>query len=232
YRLSSNDLTIPAIDVSSGTPLPMTAQNEGVRMNTLLDIPNQTIARIGPKLTFDRVDSPVDPRSGFTGDLAFELAHRRFAGPLGSAAPFWRVLASFDAFVPILRLGHRELSESTMLGGPLVVAMGLRYGEAHPLRSGESVPLTETFAYGGDLSVRGIEEKASTVAFLGANYLFTSSVELRWYFLQTSFGAFQIAALTDAGTVAYHFTDLRRSPTVSVGGAFRFITPVGPVSIA
>jgi outer membrane protein insertion porin family len=230
YRLTSNDLTIPAVDVNS--QLPMSAQNEVIKMNTLLDIPNQTIARIGPKLTFDRIDSPVDPRSGFTGDLTLELAHPTLAGPIGSAAPFWRVLASFDAFVPLLTLGRRELSESTILGGPVVFAMGLRYGEAHPIRTGESVPLTETFAYGGDLSVRGIQEKASTAAFLGANYLLTSSFELRWYFLQASFGAFQLAALTDAGMVSYQFTDILHAPTVSVGGALRFITPVGPVSVA
>src|SRR5262249_24340244 len=125
-----------------------------------------------------------------------------------------------------------EINGAVTLGGPLVLASGLRYGVTHPLRGNAPVPLTETFAYGGDLSVRGIQEKASTVAFLGANYLATGSFELRWYFLQTSFGAFQIAALTDVGSASFHLREIFRSPTASIGGAFRFITPIGSVSIA
>ena len=62
---------------------------------------------------------------------------------------------------------------SVTFGGPLVAAAGLRYGVARPFSG--SVPTTETFAYGGDLDVRGIDERASIVAFLGANYLLTST---------------------------------------------------------
>jgi outer membrane protein assembly complex protein YaeT len=230
YRLSSTDLQIPLFE-ANGAP-GSSAQNTPQVINALLDIPNQTIARVGPRLTFDRVDSPVDPRSGFSGDLTLELAHPRFAGPLAGAPPFWRLLASLDTFIPLGEPLAHSLSESTVIGGPLVLAVGIRYGVAHPLRSHEPVPLTETFAYGGDLSVRGIQEKASTVAFLGANYLLTSSFELRWYFLQTAIGAFQIASLTDVGNASYHLGNILDAPTISAGAAFRYISPIGPVSIA
>lgn len=232
YKLSSNNLTVPIQDISSGQ-VPITAQNDLIRVAQLLEVPNQTIGRVGPHLTIERTDSIVDPRSGYSGDISFEFAHPTLAGPLAlRAAPFWRFLWTADAFVPIVDLGSRDLSGSTRLGGPLVLATGVRYGTAEPLRSDQNVPLTETFAYGGDLDVRGVVEKASTVAFLGANHVITSTLELRYYFLHTSFGDLQIAGITDQGFASYRLANIFAAPTVSAGGAFRFVTPVGPVSFA
>lgn len=229
YRLTSSDLTLP---LDSPLAARLAAQGQDARLRSFLAIPNQTIGRIGPKLTFDRVDSPIDPHSGYSGDITLELASPLFAGPLNGANPFWRLLGTLDGYVNLGTPLSIELSESTSIGGPVVWAVGTRYGQARQLKSGEPVPLTETFFYGGDLSVRGVEERASNVAFFGANFLWFGSTELRWYFLQTSFGAFQLAALTDAASASYELRDLFKSPTVSVGSALRFVTPVGPISFA
>jgi outer membrane protein insertion porin family len=199
---------------------------------TLLDTQNVTIARLVPSVAVRRLDSPVDPRKGYAADLRLEGAHKALGGPFINKATFWRFLSSVEAYYPVLTLFETELSETVRLGGPLVVAGNLVYALGHPFGGSNELPITETFDYGGDLSVRGIDERASVNAVSNANYLLRGSLELRYYFLQASFGSFQIAAISDAGSVARHLNQLTADPTVTAGAAFRYITPVGPLSVA
>lgn len=198
----------------------------------LTNTPNVTIARIVPSLMARRLDSPVDPRAGYGADLRFEVAHSALAGPLNGGANFWRFMSSVEGYLTLGKPGETELSEAVTVGGPLVVAQNLAYSLGHPYGGTHELPLTETFYYGGDLSVRGISERASWDSLRLANYLFRGTTELRYYFLQTSIGSFQLAALSDYGMVSRHLADLFSQPTISAGGAFRYITPVGPVSLA
>jgi outer membrane protein assembly factor BamA len=227
YRLSSTDLVVPVGEMN----IPQTVQNEAIRLNQLLLVPNQTIARIGPRIAYDRLDTKLDPHSGFSGDATLEFAHPVLAGPLKGTAPFWRGLLGINIFVDLGTPVSEALSSSFKLGGPIVLATGIRYTMAKSLGS-SPVPLTETFAYGGDLSVRGIQENASTAAFLGATYMITASLEIRYYLLETPIGTLQLAAISDSGFVSYNLGALLDSPTVTAGGAMRFVTPVGPISVA
>jgi outer membrane protein assembly factor BamA len=203
--------------------------------------PNETIARVIPRFQITRVDSTADPRSGYLGDLRFELAHRYLVGGLSGAPAFWRALGSLAGYVdlgpPFGRSTEPESGgepgEGVFFSGPVVVALGVAYGVAFPFAGTTAVPLSETFAYGGDLSVRGIEERASQSAFPGANYLLTSSLELRWYFYESPvFGALQAALLTDLGLTGFTLSGLFREPTITVGASLRYVTAVGPISIA
>jgi outer membrane protein assembly complex protein YaeT len=188
-------------------------------------------ARIVPGLRVSRLDSPVDPRSGYAADLRLELAHRILAGPI-NGADFWRAITGMQGYLKLGTPFREDLTETLRFGGPVVLAAAADYGVAHPWAKTESLPNSESFYYGGDTSVRGMRRRASQQGFPDANYMFTGTLELRWYFLQGSFGALQIAALSDYGTVSYDMGELFKEETISVGGAIRYVTPVGPLSVA
>lgn len=197
-----------------------------------IDTQNVTIARLVPSVAVRRLDSPVDPRKGYASDLRLEVAHSALGGPFRNKATFWRALTSLEGYLPLVTLFDTEVSETIRLGGPLVLAGNLVYALGHPFGGSNELPITETFDYGGDLSLRGLRERASINAVPNANYLLRGTVELRYYFLQASFGSFQIAALADAGSVARHLDQITKDPSYSAGAAFRYITPVGPLSLA
>jgi outer membrane protein assembly factor BamA len=182
---------------------------------------------------WNKLDSQVDPRSGFTGDLRFELGLRALAFNIDDSSNFYRVLTTqsvfFDLGSPFSKRGRRTRG----FLGPFVLAFGADFGIAKPILGSPFVPYSETLAYGGDLSVRGLQERASAVGFPGANYLLTATTELRWYLYQNPIaGSIQIAPLVDIGFASYDIARLFNQPTLSVGAALRYVTPVGPVSIA
>ncbi|MCC7384966.1 MAG: BamA/TamA family outer membrane protein [Deltaproteobacteria bacterium] len=233
----------PAIVASLGYELSASEQtlkpvtDPGVIGPPLAD-PIATIGRLVPRLTFDRRDSFVDPRHGYFVDLRFELANRVLAGPFFDAARnFWRAIASAQGYLELGAPLAYTFDDGGTLAGPLVLAALARYSVAHPYGFVDArvqpVPLAETFAYGGDLSVRGLTEGASKVGFPGANYLFVGSLELRFYLLQDfSFGSIQLAAFADLGAAGYHLSELFDAPTIGVGPALRYVTPIGPLSLA
>jgi outer membrane protein insertion porin family len=193
--------------------------------------PQGTIARLVPNASFDGRDSFVDPHRGFYADARFEMASRYFA-PVEGGASFVRLLLSAQLYVRLATLLREHLEEKGTLGGPLVLALATSYGAAHPWMGTSTMPASETFAYGGDNSVRGIPDRASSVAFPGALQLSVDTVELRWYAWQGAFGVLQLAAFADAGTVAYTFTSLYRNLTLTAGPILRYVLPVGPLSVA
>lgn len=61
----------------------------------------------------------------------------------------------------------------------------------------------------------------------------TLSAELRAYLVENlGFGSVQLAAFVDSGTVATSLDRLYRAYTLSIGPALRYVTPIGPISVA
>lgn len=194
--------------------------------------PKGNIGRIVPSVHLDRRDSFVDPRQGYVADLRFEVALTALT-PLPGGSDFWRFITTEQGYLTLGTPFETPIGGEKLLGGPVVAAVGVTFGAERPFGSSRLVPETETFYYGGDFSVRGMVNRGSRIGFPGANYLFVGSGELRWYFLQNIvFGSFQLALFTDVGAVSYDTPSLFSSPTVSVGAALRFVTPVGPLSLA
>ena len=203
-------------------------------------IPGATVGKLVPRLRYDRLDSFTDPRSGFSGETRFELAAGALAGPLPEwiddqrdPPAFWRFHTKLAAFITVGTPFTAPIDETIVFGGPVVAMIAARYLGARPFGGTLAVPDSETYAYGGAHSVRGMEERASYRAFIGAEFLTVLNTELRWYVLQNLFiGHLQIAAFADVGTVAYNFDQLFDDLTISVGGAIRYVTPIGPLSLS
>lgn len=194
---------------------------------------NATIGRVFVSADADRTDSPVDPRRGYRFHSRLELASRYLAANVANASSFWRMVHKVGGYLPLGTPLPIRGDDNEQLGGPVVVAAALGYSMGQPFDRSTQLPPSEAFYYGGDMSVRGIKERASTVAFPTARYLATANVELRWYFVQNlSFGSFQLAGFADAGTVSNSAKQLFNAVTVSVGTVLRYVTPIGPLSIA
>ena len=195
---------------------------------------NTIIARLRPSIGLDARDSFVDPRRGYNVELTLEGAHPALAGPAGRrSTAFWRLLPGAQAFVPLGVPLRIELTPQRALGGPLVLAVGLSYGAAGPFGRRGGVPTGETFGFGGDADVRGLRNRGSAKLLDYADYVVTGSTELRWYVLeQFGFGSVQLAAFVDGGAVAANLGSLGRRGVLSAGPSLRYVTPVGPLSLA
>ena len=190
-----------------------------------------TTGRIIPSLVIDTRDAPLDPHRGYAVNLQFEAAQRYLAGPFyDDAASFWRVLTGAQGFVQIAKPTLMHLTRRRTLGGPLVLAMSLQYNIEGPWTHGGSVPNAETFSYGGDFSVRGLATGATS--FLLSQALVQGTAELRFYFFQVGIGTLQVAGFTDFATAAMRTSGLFREITVTAGPALRYVTAVGPLSVA
>jgi outer membrane protein insertion porin family len=196
--------------------------------------PEATIGRVFARLSADRRDSVIDPRSGYLAELRLELANRQLAQPFAADAyDFWRLLPTARGYLELGAPLEARLDEGQIIGGPFVLAGSLGYGLARAYGESTVVPQSESFAYGGDQSVRGLGDGASRLGFVAPTYLLYGSVELRYYALQNfGFGTIQLAGFTDLGAVGAHLGELLDDPTVSVGAALRYVTPIGPLSVA
>ncbi len=187
------------------------------------------VGRLVPALSFDKRDAFVDPTQGYSGDLRLELAHSSLA-PIGEGYSFLRMVGSSQVYWRAGTPLRRRLRGERYLGGPVVIAGAVNFGGALPYGASDSLPEAEAFFYGGDYSVRGLSSRASRP---GAPFLFVGNLEARWYLLEGfGFGALQVAAFADYGTVARSFNSLFEENTVSVGPAVRYVTPVGPISLS
>ncbi|RYF11560.1 MAG: hypothetical protein EOO40_03120 [Deltaproteobacteria bacterium] len=184
-----------------------------------------------PSLLFDTRDAPLDPHRGWALDGRFELGLPAFAGPLPGAAPFWRTLVGAQGYIRLATAHLWRLEAGDYVGGDLVLALSLSYDAAGPIGAGGFVPSSETFAYGGDFSVRGLPKDASRAA-IEALAAATASAELRLYLLRLGFGTLQLAGFVDLGTVAGSSDGLFVQTTCTAGPALRYVTPVGPLSLA
>lgn len=196
--------------------------------------PEATIGRVFARLSADHRDSVIDPRSGYLAELRLELANRQLAQPFAADAyDFWRLLPSARGYLELGAPLEARLDEGQIIGGPFVLAGSLGYGLARAYGQSTVVPQSESFAYGGDQSVRGLADGASRLGFVAPTYLLYGSLELRYYALQNfGFGTIQLAGFTDLGAVGAHLGELLDDPTLSVGAALRYVTPIGPLSVA
>lgn len=199
-----------------------------------LSIPSDTIARLVPAILIDARDAPMDPHSGYALDLRFEIGHPYLAGPFyAEAAQFWRFISGLQGYYTLGTPVAVRLDEAHHAGGPVIAAASFQYSAAGPWGAKGRVPRSETFAYGGDFSVRGLLLRASALAIADAHYMTVSVFELRWYVLQNfGFGSVQLAGFADVGTIARRPAALFGDTTVSVGPVLRYVTPVGPLSLA
>lgn len=216
YRLSATDITLPQ-PLLSTDPL----------------LSDATAGRLFVEGELAQVDSLVDPRRGYRTGLLLELAHPYLAPFLTTNAAFYRTAWYSSAMYPFDGPVLFRGDGGKALTGPFVIAGALDLGWAGPWPGQGVLPLPETFFYGGDQSLRGALPRASLVAEQQGRFLFRTSAELRWYFLDNlAVGAFQIALFTDVGTVSRYLEDLFAVTTVSIGVALRYITPIGPLSLA
>jgi outer membrane protein assembly factor BamA len=197
-------------------------------------LPDTTIARLIPIVDVSRRDSPIDTTQGYNFNLRLELGHPALAGFLHrGATAFWRLLAGVQGYVPLGTPLALHLDEHRTLGGPFVLAAALQYNAAGPWTRHGAVPPSETFGYGGDFSVRGLANRASTQQFDNAHYMVTGSVELRWYAIPNlGFGTIQLAGFADVGSVSADLRHVLHSVTVTAGPVLRYVTPIGPLSLA
>src|SRR6185437_8168282 len=108
-------------------------------------------------LSIDKRDSPIDPHKGYRWDGRLDIAHPVLAGPFyNDAHAFWRIITSIQGFVTLGTPLARRIDENRRIGGPLVAALSLQYNAAGPWSHNGYVPVSESFAYGGDFSVRGL----------------------------------------------------------------------------
>lgn len=196
--------------------------------------PEATIGRVFARLSADRRDSVIDPRRGYLAELRLELANRQLAQPFAADAyDFWRLLPTARGYLELGAPLEARLDEGQIIGGPFVLAGSLGYGLARAYGESRDVPQSESFAYGGDQSVRGLSDGASRLGFVAPTYLLYGSLELRYYALQNfGFGTIQLAGFADVGAVGDHLGELLDDPTLSVGAAVRYVTPIGPLSVA
>lgn len=188
--------------------------------------------RLVPRLRFDWLDQPLDPRRGFKTELRFELAHRGLS-PFSNGGQFWRLQGSIGGYVPLGQPIQIALGRESRVGGPWVLALGATFGTAGVYGRDGFLPLSETFFYGGDQSVRGLARRASAAGKPGATSVLVGSGELRWYVLpDLPLGALQLAGFVDVGVVSYALGELFEAPTLSAGAALRWVTAVGPLSVA
>ncbi len=201
------------------------------------NLPSATFGRLVPSLNLDGRDQALNPQRGYAANLRLELALPFFAGPLWrEAATFWRLNAGLQAYFPLGRLLRATLLRglappSGPLGSEVVLALSLGYSLAGTFAADQQVPDSETFYYGGDFSVRGLANRASQSALL-ATALLSASAELRWTAWHTGWGDWVVAGFCDVAGASLRPTAVARQPTLSAGPALRFVTLVGPFSLA
>ncbi|RMG14226.1 MAG: hypothetical protein D6729_13995 [Deltaproteobacteria bacterium] len=184
------------------------------------------VGRFIASLSADRRDSFVDPRSGYAASLRLELAHDALVP--GRGHTFWRAVLDAESYTLLGVPFERPLEEGRKLGGPLVLALAATYGASRPWGDSIYIPASESFFYGGDFSLRGMDLKGVGPG----EYLLLGHAELRWYLLQNiGIGTLQLAAFADLGTLADNPEGLFAETTVTTGPILRYVTPVGPLAL-
>jgi outer membrane protein insertion porin family len=157
-------------------------------------------------LVHDTRDDPLDPHRGRFVTVDSQFSHAVLGGHSFS-----------KSFV--------QAATFHELGGPLLLAAGLRAGVAWTFR-GQDLDAPDRFYAGGSYSMRGFDTDA--VAPLGGRSLWVGSLEMR-----CSIGrGLSVATFGDFGNVysavsATDFRDLR----ASAGPGLRYRTPVGPIRV-
>ncbi len=161
-----------------------------------------------------RVDSRLDPRSGYTISLQVSGAARALA----SDRSFARLYARGMRFWPMPK-------DSALAGGMLV---GLLEAGLVAARSRQDIPSENLFRAGGTHSIRGYRYLSLGVpeagAIVGGRVLALASLEYQHPVVPGWLGA----VFVDAGTAADRRADYRAAR--GYGAGVRWRSPIGPVS--
>ncbi len=184
--------------------LPLSASDDGRRALTL-----------GYAWNRRRLDSPVDPRSGYSISAQVSGAARG----LGSDRSFARVYTRMMRFWPLPR--------ESALGDGLVI--GLVEAGYVLAASRRDIPSENLFRTGGTQSVRGYEYLSLGVpeagAIVGGRVLALASLEYQHPIAPKWYGALFV----DVGDATDRWVDYR--PVWGYGAGVRWRSPIGPVSL-
>ena len=172
---------------------------------------------IGPYVTYDGRDDPLDPRRGFFAELRYEVGQAFGLGAYSSITPDLR------GYVPIF---WRRL----------VLAGRVRFGTA--VFAKETLPISRRYFAGGSESQRGFGRRR-LAPFLGAEALpvggealFETSVELRLDLFPLFDQWVGIVAFVDGADATARLDELDLlNLHWAVGGGLRYRTPIGPIRI-
>lgn len=177
------------------------------------------VAFVEQRLTYDRRDSPIEPRRGSFAELVVETSTRG----LGSKV-------YYSAVTPEVR-GYLSL------GARITLAARARLGA---LLAGSALPISRRYFGGGANDHRGFAQRrlsptlssADETVGIGGSAFWLSSVESRVNMVQIFGSWLAAAAFVDAGDYRLTFDELELThPHVAVGGGLRYRTPVGPLRI-
>lgn len=184
----------------------------------LIDAPWQRvrILSFSPKLTVELRDNPLNPQSGYFGEIALEFAED-FFGLFGTES-FTRFNTRHSGYIP--------------LGNDVTLALNARFGAGfgslyNRFRSDRrlSLPLGERFLLGGVNTIRGFSRdsiRAAGTDEVGGDIMFTLNAELRYPLIP----ALDIygTVFFDAGQLAADIRDLRLDETrMSAGVGVRWL---------
>ena len=135
--------------------------------------PWRTTLTLSPRLTYDRRDSPINPKSDYVADLEFDFTR----GIQDSPIRFIRVVASWAQYFSFPRTYPKPRR--------LVFAYGFQAGQVWPLAGTKEIPVDERFRLGGVSSLRGFADNSvgpRDINFqpLGGELLLVGHTELRF----------------------------------------------------
>ncbi|MEO1272683.1 MAG: POTRA domain-containing protein, partial [Myxococcota bacterium] len=118
--------------------------------------PWRTTFTVSPQATYDRRDSPINPKSDYVADLKLDYTQ----GVRDSPIRFIRLTGTWSQYFSFPRSYPKSRR--------LVWAYGLQAGRVWPLAGTEEIPVDERFRLGGVGSLRGFADNA--VGPLDANF--------------------------------------------------------------
>lgn len=173
------------------------------------------LSALGPVLVWDSRDDPFNPRRGYHHTFQVEWASNAF----GSEVEYERYLGSVSGF---------------FTAGNVTLALLARGGIAVRLGSAADLPVNKRFFLGGRSTLRGFQKdetgpKASDGTPVGGDVMANVKAELRFPLWKQLGGA----VFWDAGNVWNRTPGFPGSSGIrhGAGGGFRYLTPVGPLSL-
>jgi translocation and assembly module TamA len=213
-------------------PATATAQTSPLALGCRSDPCSIVLSFLEELATWDKRDSPLEPRRGHYLSLAVQQG----GGPLGGDYTYVRFVPE-GRFYRSFPLGERQLTLATRLQlGTLLPTSG----------NPDDTAVTTRFYAGGGQSMRGYglrrlsplllapgpggnEDTPLLTLPIGGNGLVDGSFEARYAVTSNLL----VAAFADFGTVTHGPFDANLFPTMqlALGVGLRYLTPVGPVRV-
>ena len=183
-----------------------------------LDTGTVRLSYLSGTFSFDRRDYPLNPRSGYSLGLDYQLASEA----IGSEGNYYSANLTGTYIWPFA-LGTTDwaIANHSQLGGAWTFA------------GTEAIPITQRYYLGGRNTVRGFREdslgpKGDQGGVIGGDVTILNNLELRYYYSDQ----WMLLSFFDAGNVflqdqGIDLGDLR----TSIGLGFRYLSPLGPLGI-